>query len=329
MIHIIAPTDARRRLPFYLAMEEWAAATLPPAEYFFSWRVEPTVICGRNQDVEAEVDLAYCRERGIDVCRRKSGGGCVYADLDNIMVSMVSPRTDVEGAFARFSSLLASLLGRLGLDAEVSGRNDVLIGGRKVAGGAFYKLPDRSIAHSTLLFSTDMDNMLRAITPSRSKLESKMVQSVQSRVTTVAEHLPWLTIEGLEQALTEHLGAGDATLALTAADIAAIERMEQAYYDPRWLSGRKSAGSLSVLLPDVGTIVAHVTLAPDGTISDMALLGDFFALADLEEEIYSRARGCRPDAASLAQAFAAVDASAIIRGLDTERLINIIATNQS
>lgn len=329
MIHIVLPTAARRRLPFYLAMEEWAATHLPQAEYFFTWIVEPTVICGRNQDIEAEVDTDYCREHGIDIARRKSGGGCVYADKDNIMVSMVSPRTDVEGAFARFSGLLASMLRSLGLDAETSGRNDVLIGGRKVAGGAFYRLPQRSIAHSTLLFSTDMANMLRAITPSRAKLESKMVQSVQSRITTVAEHLPGLTIEGLRSALTDFLSEGDACLTLTEADIAAIEKMEQAYYDPRWLNDRKPQSRLSVLVPSAGTISVQTTLAPDGTIADMDITGDFFALADIEEEIYRRARGCRPDAASLARAFEGVDASAIIRGISTEQLINIIATNQS
>lgn len=329
MIHIVAPTDVRRRLPFYLAMEEWAAATLPAAEYFFTWIVEPTVICGRNQDIDAEVDIAYCREHGVDIVRRKSGGGCVYADNDNIMVSLVSPRTDVEGAFARFSALLASLLRKLGLDAEASGRNDVLISGRKVAGGAFYKLPDRSIIHSTLLFSTDMDHMLRAITPSRAKLESKMVQSVQSRITTVSEHLPELSIGDLRQALIGHMSAGDAELVLTAADIAAIEKIEQAYYDPRWLHGRRHDGRLSVLLPSVGTVSVHTSLAPDGTLADISLTGDFFALSDLEEGIYSKVRGSRPDAGSLSHALAGVDASAIIRGLSTEQLVSLIATNQS
>lgn len=329
MIHIVAPTDVRRRLPFYLAMEEWAAASLPAGEYFFTWIVEPTVICGRNQDIDAEVDTAYCREHGIDIARRKSGGGCVYADKDNIMVSVVSPRTDVEGAFARFSGLLASLLRKLGLDAEASGRNDVLISGRKVAGGAFYRMPGRSIIHSTLLFSTDMNNMLCAITPSRAKLESKMVQSVESRITTVSEHLPGLSIDDLRRALTEHMGAGDAEIKLTEADIAAIEKVEQTYYDPRWLQDRKHDALLSALLPSVGTVNVHTTLAADGTLADISLGGDFFALGDLEEGIYSKLRGCRPDAASLRQALEGVDASAIIRGLTTEQLISLIATNQS
>lgn len=328
MIHIVAPSAEGRRLPFYLAMEEWVAAKLSAAEYFFTWIVEPTVICGRNQDIDTEVDTAYCREHGIDIARRKSGGGCVYADRDNIMVSVISPHTDVESTFARFAQNLASLLCKLGLDAEASGRNDVLISGRKVAGGAFYRLPSRSIAHSTLLFSTNMENMLRAITPSRSKLESKMVQSVSSRITTVAEHIPWLTIEGLQQALTEHLGGGDPARELTAADIAAIEKIEQGYYDPRWLRGRKPEGGLAVHLPAVGTISARTVLAADGTIADLALSGDFFALAGLGA-IYERARGCRPDADSLARAFAGFDASKIIRGLATDQLISIIAANQS
>ena len=96
MKHLSLPDAALwRRLPFYLAAEEWAARVLPPDDYFFAWRVAPTVICGRNQDMAAEVDLDYCRTHGIDVVRRRSGGGCVYADRNNWMFSYITPSDEV------------------------------------------------------------------------------------------------------------------------------------------------------------------------------------------------------------------------------------------
>ena len=100
MKHVILPDNVRRSLAFYLAMEEFVASEVE-GEAFFVWRVEPTVIYGRNQVLENEVNLEYCREHGVDIVRRKSGGGCVYSDLGNIMISYVSGRGTVSEVFDR------------------------------------------------------------------------------------------------------------------------------------------------------------------------------------------------------------------------------------
>lgn len=145
-------------------MEEWAARSLPAAEYFFSWRVEPTVICGRNQEIDKEVDLDYCRREGIDVVRRRSGGGCVFADMDNFMFSYICPGDEITVTFARYTTMIADALCKLGLDARATGRNDIVIGERKVSGNAFYHLPGRCIAHGTMLYDFNPAMMSRAIT---------------------------------------------------------------------------------------------------------------------------------------------------------------------
>ena len=156
MKNIVLPDNQGRSLAFYLAMEEFVARTIED-EAFFVWRVAPTVIIGRNQDLEAEVNLEYCRTNGVEVVRRKSGGGCVYSDRGNIMISYVSERGQVSEVFERYLSALTECLRSLGLDAEKSGRNEVLVKGRKVSGNAFHQLPDRSIVHGTLLYDTDFD----------------------------------------------------------------------------------------------------------------------------------------------------------------------------
>ena len=192
MKHVILPDDVRRSLAFYLAMEEFVAREVE-GEAFFVWRVEPTVIFGRNQVLENEVNLEYCREHDVDVVRRKSGGGCVYSDLGNIMVSYVSRRGDVSEVFDRYMTALTEALRALGVPAEKSGRNDILVEGRKVSGNAFHQLPDRSIVHGTLLYSTDLEALTEAIRPPVEKLQRHGVESVRQRVMNLSEYVALMT----------------------------------------------------------------------------------------------------------------------------------------
>lgn len=186
--HIMMPDDGERDLVFFLAMEEYVAQNVP-GDAFFIWRVRPTVIIGRNQDLEAEVNLEYCKDHGVKIVRRKSGGGCVYSDMGNIMVSYISSKEDTASVFERYLSAMTECLRSLGLDAEKSGRNDILVQGRKVSGNAVHQLPDRTIVHGTLLYDTDLDALEQAIRPPVEKLARHKVLSVRQRVRNLAECL--------------------------------------------------------------------------------------------------------------------------------------------
>jgi lipoic acid synthetase/lipoate-protein ligase A len=229
MKNIILPDNQERSLAFWLAMEEFVAKSVDE-EAFFVWRVAPTVIIGRNQVLEAEVNLDYCRRNGVKIVRRKSGGGCVYADRDNIMISYVSKRGDVAEIFERYLSALTSCLCSLGLKAEKSGRNDILVEGRKVSGNAFHQLPDRSIVHGTLLYNTDFDALEEAIRPPVEKLLRHGVASVRQRVGNLRDYLdPAIigSIHALESHLVDYFS--DGTLSLSADDLCVIEEMASAY----------------------------------------------------------------------------------------------------
>lgn len=229
MKHIVLPEVKDRSLVFYLAMEEFVAREIE-GETLFVWRVNPTVIIGRNQDLEAEVNMDYCREHGVEVVRRKSGGGCVYSDKGNIMISYISGRGDVSEVFERYLDMLTSCLRSLGLPAEKSGRNDVLVDGRKVSGNAFHMLPDRSIVHGTLLYSTDFDALETAIRPPVEKLERHGVASVRQRVTNLSECLdPSVigSVEQLEDYLVSHFT--DVAVMLTPQQITVIEELAKEY----------------------------------------------------------------------------------------------------
>ena len=186
MKHIILSDDRQRSLAFYLAMEEFVASNVE-GEAFFVWQSEPTVIYGRNQVLENEVNMVYCKEHEVEVVRRKSGGGCVYSDKGNIMVSYVSERGVVNEVFERYLDAMTGFLHSIGVPADKSGRNDILVNGRKVSGNAFHQLPDRSIVHGTLLYSTDFDALQQALLPPVEKLQRHGIESVRQRVMNLSE----------------------------------------------------------------------------------------------------------------------------------------------
>ncbi len=226
MKYIALPTNENRQLSFYLAMEEYVARHMQEPDCFFMWQVAPTVIFGRNQVVENEVNLDYCREHDIRVVRRKSGGGCVYADMDNLMLSMVTDGDNVGFTFNRFVTMIQLALHKIGVSATSTAHNDIMIGDRKVCGTAFYQLPGRSIVHSTMLYDTNMQHMLNAITPSAEKLEKKGIQSVRQRITLLKDHTP-LSLDEIKQKIRDTLCDGE--LVLTEEQVAGIEEIEQTY----------------------------------------------------------------------------------------------------
>lgn len=219
MTNIVLPDMRQRSLAFYLAMEEYVAGTFE-GEAFFVWQSEPTVIFGRNQILENEVNLEYCRQHGIEVIRRKSGGGCVYSDKGNIMISYISRRGDVAEVFDRYLSALTSCLCGFGIDAVRSGRNDVLVDGRKVSGNALHQLPDRSIVHGTLLHSTDLHALEQAILPPLEKLRRHGVESVRQRVMNLNDVLP-VGIDKLKEDIVRYFC--DDEIVLTDDDVRVIE----------------------------------------------------------------------------------------------------------
>ena len=165
----------------YLALEQEMVKTVSEPT-IFTWIVAPTVIYGRHQSLEAEVNEPYCRAHGIAVVQRKSGGGCVYADKGNLMVSFISPSAHSEQVFAQFMELLSGALRRMDYEAVTTEHNDILVGGRKVCGTACYTTPTGTVVHASMLYDVNLEDLEAAITPSAAKLEKHAVASVKQRV---------------------------------------------------------------------------------------------------------------------------------------------------
>lgn len=242
MIYVDLPEDGVRRLSFYLAMEEWVARNMDEPECFFMWQVEPSVIFGRNQDIYSEVNLDYCRDQGIQVYRRKSGGGCVYADMSNVMFAYITTADEAQTTFGKYLEMVVGVIKEMGVAASWTEHNDIMIGDRKVSGNAFYhinttlggKTVGRSIVHGTFLYDTDMENMVGSITPSDEKLLKHGVQSVRQRICLFKDYTK-MTLPEVKAFIRQHLT--DRSITLTPKDVSEIEELEREYLEPEWIYG--------------------------------------------------------------------------------------------
>lgn len=232
MLTINCPPN--RRLVWYLAMEEYFAKHVEE-EMFFTWVVSPTVIFGRHQVMEAEVNIDYCTANGISMYRRKSGGGCVYADEGNLMMSLISPNKHSEEVFQFFLDRVSDVLCKYGFSAVNSEHNDIMIDGYKVSGNACYSLPTGTIVHGTLLVNVDFEALQNAITPSIEKLAKHGVQSVRQRVMNLSSLMP-LSMDTMNRHLIDALC--NQSRELTSEEITAIDEIEQSYLEPQFIVGK-------------------------------------------------------------------------------------------
>lgn len=322
MIHIAIPHPAAtRRLSFFLAMEEHVARSLPQGEYFFLWQVRPSVIFGRNQLIEAEVNVPFCRSRGIEMYRRKSGGGCVYADMSNVMFSYIGSAPTVGASVGRYTAAVLATLRAMGIAAEASGRNDILVGGRKVSGAAFYRLGNRNIVHATMLYDTCMENMVGAITPSDAKLLSKGISSVRQRIALLKDFTP-LSLEEFKARTLRSLCQGEQTL--TDDDMGRIEELERDYLSPAFIYGHNPRYTVTRRrrIEGVGDVEARIELK-NGVIRGLALLGDYFLTGDMDEAIIRPLTGCPLTEEAIVRALPPSTADAI-QGLTPQALAQLL-----
>lgn len=267
--------------PYYnMAFDEYCLESLPIDEpVFFLWQNRPAVIVGFNQEVNTEVNLDYLKEKGIDLVRRVTGGGAVYHDLENLNYTIVGRSEDLERDYPEYASLLAKALQTLGVPATLSGRNDILVEGRKVSGFAKRVCKNRLMVHGTLMYNVDVDVLTNVLNPSTTKLQSKGIASVRSRVANLCDYLPEIPdIQTFSQRLEEILSNNytDTEYQLTETDLANIQRLtDKKFATWEWNYGRSPKATLvhSARLA-CGTVEIHLTLA-ENRIASCRFGGDF------------------------------------------------------
>ncbi|QWC00557.1 lipoate--protein ligase [Mycoplasmatota bacterium] len=321
MKYVNYPFKETKRLSFYLATEEYLARNYPKDEYFFMWQVNPTVIIGRNQLIDNEVNVEYAKENNIELYRRKSGGGCVYADFSNIMFSFITPNFNKDFVFKTYLSRIVNILKDLGLNAYFSGRNDILIDEHKVSGNAFYQLNSRSIVHGTMLYNTDLEEMIKAITPDNEKLVSRGIDSVRKRVTNIKDHLD-ITIEDFKAFIKKNIADEDITL--TNDDIKQIEAIEASSYLLDQFIYGKNPNYTMIKKGKVKAGLFEISLElKNNVIKKMNILGDYFIIKD-EDELVKTLINQNYDRLSIEKVLKDINVSDYIYDLTNEDFLDIL-----
>ncbi|WP_416828683.1 lipoate--protein ligase [Ectobacillus polymachus] len=272
-----------------LAIEEYCLKNLNIDEtYLLFYSNEPSIIIGKNQNTAEEINADYVKEHGIHVVRRLSGGGAVYHDLGNLNFSFIT-KDDGESFhnFKKFTEPVIDALHGLGIQAELSGRNDIMAEGRKISGNAQFSTRGRMFSHGTLLFDSHMDDVVAALNVKMDKIQSKGIKSIRSRVANIRELLDQdMTIEQFRQLLLQSIFNNEAvpTYELTENDWTAIYKLsEERYRNWDWNYGKSPKFNLrhSHRFP-VGQIDVRLEVNK-GIVEMCKIYGDFFGVEDVKD----------------------------------------------
>lgn len=302
-----------------LAIEQYLLETVKEGTcILYLWQNQNTVVIGRNQNAWKECRTALLEQEGGHLARRLSGGGAVFHDLGNLNFTFLMPQADYD--LDRQLSIIQEAVRSFGIDAEKSGRNDVLAQGRKFSGNAFYKNGTQAYHHGTLLVDVDTQRMGRYLNPSKAKLQSKGVDSVRSRVVNLRELNPDLTIPGLKAAMAEAFskvyGLKAEPLPEEALDRSRIDFLRQRNASWEWRYGQKipftfemeerfSWGSIRVELQVENGVVQQAKVYSDAMDCffppklEQALTGRRFTRESLLEGIAATDTGVEADLAAL------------------------------
>lgn len=313
---------------FNLAMEEYLLTNCKPNDtYFLLWQNEPSIIIGKHQNTVEEINTGYVEENNIHVVRRMSGGGAVYHDLGNLNYSFIvgNGQQDLFD-FKKFTYPIVGLLQQYGVNAEVSGRNDMTIEDKKFSGSAQFIRNNNLLHHGTLLFNSDLERLQAALNVSNEKIVSKGIKSVRSRVTNIQEHMTdKISLDEFWNQLAGHIAARNdqwEPSCLSDADLTEINKLAKEKYNTwEWKYGtspsfnyknskRFDGGKLEVLL-DI-----H-----DGLVKGCKFYGDFFSrenFPNMEASLIGT-RYQRDDIQRVLNRFQVED---LIMGISTEQILN-------
>ena len=317
---------------FNLAMEEYFIKHFSTEEdCIILWQNSPVVVVGKNQNTLAEVNYEYCKANDIQIVRRLSGGGAVYHDLGNLNFTYITNNSHdgIGPNFKKFTQPVINALAQLGVTAELSGRNDITIDGKKFSGNAQYYHKDRVLHHGTILYNSDLSMVQNALNVKQSKIETKGVKSVSSRVTNVFDYLPSKTsIEEFMQTLMNSLlieaGKKNIPYMLTPEDLAAIKKIQTLRYDTwAWNFGRSPKFNLKQEKRfEQGTVEFYFDVE-NGSINACNIFGDFFGKHEISE-LEGMMAGLEFSEAAIAEFFNSINVHDYFGKLSSSELLTCI-----
>ncbi|WP_368505989.1 lipoate--protein ligase [Alkalihalophilus sp. As8PL] len=313
-----------------LAIEEYALKHLDPDHSYLLFYVnEPSIIIGKNQNTIEEINLGYVKENNIHVVRRLSGGGAVYHDLGNLNFSFIT-KDDGESFhnFKKFTEPVVTALKRLGVDAELSGRNDIHVGERKISGNAQFQTKGRMFSHGTLMLNSEIEHVVSALNVKDEKIRSKGIKSIRSRVANITEFLNEpLTMDEFKNVLLRYIFDAEneiPTYTLTEDDWKEIENISRARYrNWDWNFGKSPTFDLtrSKRFP-IGSIDVRLNVRK-GKIEACKIYGDFFGIGDVDELSHLLV-GTKYETDALHDALAEIDLTTYFGNLSKGEFIDLL-----
>ena len=314
-----------------LAIEEYLLRTMDTDEdsFLLFYINEPSIIIGKNQNTIEEIDTDFVEENGIKIVRRLSGGGAVFHDLGNLNYSFIT-KDDGESFrnFKKFTEPVVSALAKMGVKAELIGRNDLLVDGRKISGNAQFSTQGRMFSHGTLMFDTEIDTVVSALKVRKDKIESKGIKSIRSRVANITEYLEKsMTIEEFRLEILKSIFEGEENIkykVLTDEDwdnIHALSKERYANWDWNYGKSPKFNMQHSHRFP-VGSIDVRLQVSK-GIIEDIVIFGDFFGVGEIEA-VTGKLKGIQYNRESISNAIAEIDIPTYLGGITKEEFLQLI-----
>ncbi|PEF37695.1 lipoate--protein ligase [Bacillus sp. AFS094228] len=313
-----------------LAIEEYALKHLNIDETYLLFYINrPSIIIGRNQNTIEEINSDYVDEKGITVVRRLSGGGAVYHDLGNLNFSFITKDDgDSFHNFKKFTQPVVETLEKLGIHAELSGRNDILAEGKKISGNAMFSTKGRMFSHGTLLFQSEMDHIVSALKVKKDKIESKGIKSIRSRVGNIADFLKEpMSVEEFRSFLLQNIfkETGKVTeYVLTETDWEKIHEIsEDRYQNWEWNYGKSPKFNLqnSHRFP-VGSVDIRLEVNR-GIIENCKIYGDFFGVGEVAD-IEQKLTGTRYDKEAISRVLDEIDVRHYFGNVTKEEILALI-----
>lgn len=314
--------------PFYnLASEEYILRTRTNGNHLLLWQNNNTIVIGQNQNAEAEINRAFVEAHGIHVVRRITGGGAVYHDMGNLNYSFITDSEDAERlTIENFTRPVVKALKGLGLKAEASGRNDILVEGKKVSGTAQRLVAGRVLHHGTLLFDSNPDMVEGSLNVDKTKFRSKSSQSVRSRIGNIRGFLPFeMSLQEFWEYLKEALSSGGLQPdMLSKEELAAVEELKRKKYDTwEWNFGRSPKYDVVNRQRFAGGGLEVGVHVEKGLVSNIGFYGDFLAVSSLKPLMRALV-GCpfrREDIAAVLENFALKE---LFGGITKEEVLDTV-----
>ncbi|SMO92443.1 lipoate--protein ligase [Melghirimyces algeriensis] len=314
-----------------LAIEEYALKHLPMEETYLLFYInEPSIIIGRNQNTVEEIHVDTCREQGIHVVRRLSGGGAVYHDKGNLNFSFIT-KDDGDSFlnFRKFTDPVIKALHRLGVNAELTGRNDIQVGEKKISGNAQFTTKGRMFSHGTLMFDVDLERVADVLKVKEEKFQSKSTKSIRSRVANIRDFMTTkMSIEEFRMYLLQCIFEEATDIPqyhLSESDWKVIRQIsKERYSNWDWNFGRSPKFNVEHArrFEGVGSIDVRLQVEK-GIIRGCTIFGDFFGVKDVKE-IEAHLTDCRYDREAIEQALDGIDLQAYFGKVSKDQLIDLI-----